>query len=1077
MKDRFGLKEFRMVLFASLGALAIVVGVHGSVVIAQADLDLSRACCFGDGRCEDLSYEACIEQGGTPQGDGSSCSMAKCPQPTQACCFDSGFCLDMAPGACADEGGIPQGEGTDCSPNPCPQPTQACCFEDGSCRDLTAEACDREGGRPQGEGSDCIPNRCPQPAQACCLEDGSCLDLTTTSCRVRGGVSQGIGSHCCTADCPQPTQACCLEDGSCQDLVAAACQAAGGTAQGTGTSCISTACPQPDTSPLPLRSIRLISPLPGEGLDPGSSQVQFCWETLGIPGLTYDLIHHTKQCDPDVTNGPHPFAPLLPDPTLAERRRASRLRKDQLSRQLANLADYCANLQRTFAQCEQRLGEIPGNLRRLKDGRDEADAAQVDTAEKPFELPLPTACPRSALELLAPHAGMLGAIRVDPCDPDACRDLSDRLWGIIDMIQSLQAHAVTQVGRFERLLRRWVDGADHRGVMQLYHDLFSLVDQAIGLVTDIIDLLTPDLEGMLRDLIQEHLTDAVCRRSPALCEAIDSAESAEEQLSTILEILAEAKATGTPGPAFLVQMVQAMAQQVSKATAAAVEGWATFAEVMGAVLWDAYEGLLCEQQALAWLLSQRARIEALCEACQECLRNDIADVDAELGEIAAQQQAAAAARVSYWQEQCAAISSQITQAGAALLTQWPDWYDRCCRSVPQTIEIPGETLCAQQLEEALKSILGDKACFLSFSCTLSCQYRDGVAEAATVECEHSFPLAERRTCCCVPCERQQTSLGSQPDPGRPAGPTCGVPEECVLPLPPGSWGVDARDESGNLVASSPRRELGRGAVSEPSHLRPEPTPLGGCLCSISASIDGIPMTPGGFALTMQQGALSNIAAVGDCGPNCDSGMQSISIQPPIVAPAWLASPLALLPPPVSVAAPSVGYDFPIEGTYTIVVKQFCEDSECTHTFTVNAVGSPSSVPRQPRAGETPMHGTCPACKSDDCIELAYRQSNTAPIVPLYGHTLKLTAPSELDLEVTSSCRPDCSGDRHVRWEMSEPNANVRILEGEELYQISYVFEQIGQYALCVIETIPCPEAELRFENWWMFDIREEPPSD
>ena len=87
----------------------------------------------------------------------------------------------------------------------------------------------------------------------------------------------------------------------------------------------------------------------------------------------------------------------------------------------------------------------------------------------------------------------IDGLEVPPCLADPCRALSDSLSALVGLLQSLQAHAVVQRIEFERLQQRWVDGADHRGTMELYHELFSFVDGAISLVTDLLDALTPDL--------------------------------------------------------------------------------------------------------------------------------------------------------------------------------------------------------------------------------------------------------------------------------------------------------------------------------------------------------------------------------------------------------------------------------------------------------------------------------------------------------------------------------------------------------------------------------------------------------
>ncbi len=80
--------------------------------------------------------------------------------PTGACCFTDGSCTITAATTCAAQGGTYQGDGTSCNPNPCPQPTGACCLPNGSCITTTAGNCSAQSGVYQGNGASCTPNPC-----------------------------------------------------------------------------------------------------------------------------------------------------------------------------------------------------------------------------------------------------------------------------------------------------------------------------------------------------------------------------------------------------------------------------------------------------------------------------------------------------------------------------------------------------------------------------------------------------------------------------------------------------------------------------------------------------------------------------------------------------------------------------------------------------------------------------------------------------------------------------------------------------------------------------------------------------
>jgi len=204
----------------------------------------NEACCFADGGCVDLLVDDCIAQGGTPQGEGSSCSATFCPLPPQACCFADGSCQDLLEAVCIDAFGTPQGNGTSCASVICPQPLVACCFPDGSCQDLTEADCAVAGGTSQGAGSACAGFACPQPTEACCYIDGFCADLLPADCTSTGGIPQGPGTSCASTFCPPPPPvgACCLQDGSCIDgIYESDCNAAGGIFN-TGLLCQEVSC-------------------------------------------------------------------------------------------------------------------------------------------------------------------------------------------------------------------------------------------------------------------------------------------------------------------------------------------------------------------------------------------------------------------------------------------------------------------------------------------------------------------------------------------------------------------------------------------------------------------------------------------------------------------------------------------------------------------------------------------------------------------------------------------------------------------------------------------------------------------
>ncbi len=118
------------------------------------------ACCLGDGSCALTGMADCDSNGGTYEGDGSSCTPNPCPQPTGACCLGDGTCVITTAVDCSTQG-IYQGDGASCTPNPCTPITGACCLDSGACTELTPSDCSSNGGTYQGDFSVCTTGLCP----------------------------------------------------------------------------------------------------------------------------------------------------------------------------------------------------------------------------------------------------------------------------------------------------------------------------------------------------------------------------------------------------------------------------------------------------------------------------------------------------------------------------------------------------------------------------------------------------------------------------------------------------------------------------------------------------------------------------------------------------------------------------------------------------------------------------------------------------------------------------------------------------------------------------------------------------
>lgn len=223
---------------------ACSLGVSGDFFI-RAVVDCTEAtgaCCTVFGDCvPGVTQTLCTQNGGTYQGNGSTCQGVNCPLLVGACCMPDGSCQNgLTQSECQGMGGTYQGNESGCGSVSCPQPPQACCNPSNNfCAMLSPQDCTNFGGVPQGSGTVCVgpsANQCP--TGACCLPSGACQpSMTATACAAAGGVYQGTGVTCGQVSCPQPQGACCLTSGGCNVSAQAPCEGFGHTWKGSGTNC------------------------------------------------------------------------------------------------------------------------------------------------------------------------------------------------------------------------------------------------------------------------------------------------------------------------------------------------------------------------------------------------------------------------------------------------------------------------------------------------------------------------------------------------------------------------------------------------------------------------------------------------------------------------------------------------------------------------------------------------------------------------------------------------------------------------------------------------------------------------
>ena len=175
------------------------------------------ACCISGDCVSGETQQSCEEQGGI-WFEGEDCATFICPE---ACCYPNGSC-DLVPRhVCLEQGGNPQGPGTTCADVSCPLLYEACCFSDGICRDLLPSDCLWQGGVPQGAATNCNIVQC-EPMGACCVR-GDCVGVMDADrCLLNGGTWFEL-LDCTTVTCPLPPEACCIPDLTCAGLVERFC--------------------------------------------------------------------------------------------------------------------------------------------------------------------------------------------------------------------------------------------------------------------------------------------------------------------------------------------------------------------------------------------------------------------------------------------------------------------------------------------------------------------------------------------------------------------------------------------------------------------------------------------------------------------------------------------------------------------------------------------------------------------------------------------------------------------------------------------------------------------------------------
>lgn len=783
-------------------------------------------------------------------------------------------------------------------------------------------------------------------------------------------------------------------------------------------------------------TIKLVSP--EENAEILAGQIKFCWEAIPVENVNYNIYYTHEGCDSSSEeNREHPFSPLFSDSATQNRILELRTRKQNLEVKLEYWRKYCEeeipemlesslNNQKAWEEAKKQLETMAQSL------RDELDFSLSDNC------PIEEHCcnNRPCCEGL------------DPCKEEDLEIYKERIRCLHDQINSLNNMFNISTAEFLRLYTRWRNGSDHRATMAFYNAYFSLIDDIIGLVTSALDAITPDLEEILEEIIEETLATGGCTLAPEWCEAIENARTIKEKMGVVKSLMASARSSGSMPPAFIVAMVQAMAQQAASATGVGVSGWENFANTMLGQLQSAYQALVCLLELNQIRIASYRDCDEFCHRLVECLEEDIAETEEEIEEI---REEAAAERTEYWEEEREKIRGEMEQALSELGS---DWYDRCCGEGTGEVHIPGEGDCARLAEQALRRRLGDKACFMTF--IIRCH------PGGRVTIEHSFPSSERRAGCCEPAVERTARIGSR-EGNPPGGEDVCYPESerereelGRRTLPAGGWRVEAEDGEGNLLGESPIRGLypTRPVPDGEPYYRPPAVDSANCECGVTALVNGKPVRNNASVKNIKLGTRQTISVKGNCGKDCSLGPNNITIQPPLVFNGGFGAPVMFFPPPVAVQAEKTIYDFPYSGLYKVTITQFCEDgSSCDVSFDViiSDKKKPGSFDPDDVMGLAPGG----VCGNAYCLKVLYAISKKPDFKTVRFNSIDLGKTTELELRLRSSCFLKCKGNKEVAWEITEPDGKKVVKKGKNLYEIRYDFSKAGVYHICVIETANC----------------------
>lgn len=801
-----------------------------------------------------------------------------------------------------------------------------------------------------------------------------------------------------------------------------------------------------------ILEINLISPDDGAFVSPDN--LIFCWEDLGIDGVTYEVFYTNTECDPDKAGVGHPYPYLLPNP------RARHL--DSLitahKRDSLYWKDVCEKLKQNIDVASKN--EVTYNTQK----------SQMEEWAKSVGCILPDhKC--ESINPCCPGGDCCDGI--DPSSPEGQAEFARRIRCLSGSMNSLNRQMNELNREFARLMKRWHESSGHRATMGAYADIFGFFEDVFSgewlenLSQEIFEALGFDeifnkIADALKSGICESLgmTTEECNSCIAKLneakEFLENAQEVKDNVELAAETFKNLKSGGAVPYAVFTKLMQALYSAAGEAAQSGVRGWEEFQREMCNCLQQTYMLNACLMQ-LNKQMKSLENCTDLCKDIQQARNENIAKARTELARIRLK-------RHEDWLKDEAIFKNKCDKAVEELANS-SEIMDECCKNGQGNLEFsfPPYDLdsdCEKKIFSIFSKHLGNLICYYNIDISIKCtESTEGGLVKRSIEIDYKYEQTDgfRRIPGCCPVVERVDSLGRAEGNGE-GGEIClpGSEEERERvkrktgERPNGKWGVEGKI-NGKPIASSPRRKIVTlPRVRPPADTIKTPVTADKCQCKVQLNINNAGVPPGLRLILLREVPVS-ISMTGSCTGPCSGTKQTITIARPLIGSIGFKLPQL----PLTVNGNNTNYDFPEPGKYLITAKQYCSDgTSCIDQVMIDVPGTPGGRGK-PKIPEfvIPDLSTFDQCGNDNCIKPYY--DFRGDLVMIKNNILDLGSPQKATIGFQSTCMPECNKDRDVIWLITEPDGNKLTKSFINIFELDYDFNKKGMYYICVTEIAEC----------------------